>query len=150
MLLRYEDLVRDPEASVRSVCTFCGLPYDASYLDVPHVNKSETPYNWSSEDRGISASRVFYYRDTLSPVEEEAVRLVISRPTLKRLYPELVEGADARHVKERLQAVSLLASSATALLTEEGRRLIAGTVPKPHAVGSQVRETVGARDRRRE
>ena len=111
--------MRDPEPTVRKMCSFCSLPFDAAYLDVPHVNKSDTPYNKRSERRGLSASRVFYYRDALSPVEQAAVRLAIDDAALNRLYPELAEPVSEATAKERFQAAALLASSAALLIAEE-------------------------------
>ncbi len=124
LLLRYEDLVSDPETYVRATCDFCGLPFDSSYLDIPHVNKSDTPYNRKSDSRGLSASRTYYYREALSPVEEAAVRLAVNGTVLEKLYPELTPTGERKTVREQAQAVSLLASSATVLLAEEGKRLL--------------------------
>lgn len=122
-LLRYEDLVRDPDQSVRDVCAFCGLPFDPEYLDIPHVNRSEAPYKLSSEKRGLSTSRVFYYRSVLSPVEETAIRLAVNRAILRRLYPEVPTSSAEEVMRTRLCAVSLLTSSAAVLLAEQGRAL---------------------------
>jgi hypothetical protein len=124
LLLRYEDLVRHPELVIREACTFCGLPYDASYLDIPHVNKSDSPYNRSSERRGVTASRVFYYRDILSPSEEAAVRFAVDGKALANLYPELAETDGQTGGREQIRAMGLLASSAALLVAEEGRRLM--------------------------
>lgn len=123
LLLRYEDLVTDPESVILKTCAFCNLPYDASYLDIPHVNKSDSPYNRSSERRGLSASRVFYYRDMLSSTEETAVRLAIDNALLSDLYPELDEANGQRGGKAQVQALGLLASSAALLVSEEGKRI---------------------------
>lgn len=126
MVLRYEDLVQDSEASIRRVCAFCALPFDAAYLDVPHVNKSETPYNRKSERRGLNASRVYYYKDVLSPTEQEAVSLAINTEVLGHLYPELdTQAAHKAAFRERCRAVLLFASSLGVLLKDEGQRLFA-------------------------
>jgi hypothetical protein len=124
LLLRYEDLVRHPEHVIRETCTFCNLPYDAAYLDIPHVNKSDSPYNRSSERRGVNASRVFYYRDMLTSTEEEAVHLAIDDAAFRTLYPELAKARGETSRAERIQAIRLLTSSAALLLSEEGRRLV--------------------------
>ena len=124
MVVRYEDLVREPEDSVRRVCAFCDLPYSPAYLDVPHVNKSDTPYNKQSEQRGLRASRVFYYRDHLSAAEEGAVRLAVDRSAFNLLYPELA-GAGGGRSGAGLRSPALLAASGARLVAEEGRRLAA-------------------------
>jgi hypothetical protein len=55
---------------LQRICAFIDIPFDPSITQVAHVNRSETPYNASSETQGINASRVFYYRDVLSAEEE--------------------------------------------------------------------------------
>ena len=46
--LRYEELVAEPEAVLRSVCTFAGLPWDAAMLDYPgSVDVSAKPHQSS-------------------------------------------------------------------------------------------------------
>jgi hypothetical protein len=124
LLLRYEDLVTDPESVIQETCAFCDLPYDASYLDIPHVNKSDSPYNRSSERRGLSASRVFYYRDLLSPTEEAAVRLATDDALLRDLYPELDAANGPSGGRARVRALGLLASSAALLVSKEGKRIV--------------------------
>jgi omega-hydroxy-beta-dihydromenaquinone-9 sulfotransferase len=39
-LIRFEDLLREPEATVRHLCTRLGLDYDAAMLDVVQINSS--------------------------------------------------------------------------------------------------------------
>lgn len=122
MTLRYEDLVSDPQQSVQKVCAFCDLPFDAAYLDVPHVNKSENPHSLESEQKGLNASRVFYYRDVLAPSEVAAVRLAADFRLLKQLYPEL-PNAEAS-AADKAHALALLTWGSAALVLEEGRRVL--------------------------
>jgi hypothetical protein len=124
-IVRYEDLVRDSQRVVREVCAFCALAFDVSYLDVPHVNKSDTPYNKESQRRGLSASRVYYYHDMLSSAEEAAVRLAVDTAALRRLYPELVASTGEPSPSERFKGMALLAGSAGVLVAQEGKRLAA-------------------------
>lgn len=89
LLVRYEDLVRRPEALLREVCSFAGLSFDEALLEVPHVNRSETPYNTDSAETGLDDSRVYYYRDVLSPEEEAVVRTWADTDRLRSAYPDL-------------------------------------------------------------
>ncbi len=89
MQVRYEDLAARPESTLREIFNFAGLAFDPAYLDIHHVNRSETPYNLTSEQRGINGSRVYYYAQTLSPAQIGALTAVISMPGLRRSYPEL-------------------------------------------------------------
>lgn len=88
-LVRYEDLVRQPESCLREVCSFAGLTFDKALLKVPHVNRSETPYNRDSPATGLDDSRVYYYRDVLTPEEEAVVRAWVNTDRLQSAYPDL-------------------------------------------------------------
>jgi len=88
-LVRYEDLVRESESVLRDVCSFAEVTFDGALLEVPHVNRSETPYNTGSSATGLDDSRVYYYRDVLSPEEEAVVRTWADTDRLQSAYPDL-------------------------------------------------------------
>lgn len=95
-IVRYEDLVTEPERTVRSVCDFAGVDFDPSFLDVPHVNRSETGYSLQGEGRGLNRSRVFYYADNLSPSEIRAMDSLADAKLISALYPELPHWKEGR------------------------------------------------------
>ena len=90
LIVRYEDIVRSSDITLRRIFDFAGLGFDPSYAQIPHVNRSETGYNLTSDSIGINASRVFYYRYVLTLAEEAAIRTGMSRELVKRYYPELL------------------------------------------------------------
>ncbi len=53
--VRYEDLLRDPEAVVADVYAFCGLDFDTRVLQVPRVGSSNAPNQ--RHVKGIDATR---------------------------------------------------------------------------------------------
>jgi hypothetical protein len=123
MQVRYEDLARDTEATLQRVCRFIEVPFESVIADVPHVNRSETPYNASSDTRGINASRVFYYRDVLSEEEEWCARRLVPRALLEELYPDLPP-ASGRFSKRSLSTmVQILSKGLIAASKEHLRRL---------------------------
>lgn len=67
--MRYEDLVRDPEAQVESLCGHVGIEYDRAMLDVPRSNSSFTPDAETSAKRGISSGSVERWKTALTPTE---------------------------------------------------------------------------------
>jgi len=67
--MRYEDLVRDPEAQVRRLCAHAGIHYDPALLDVPRSNSSFTPDAETGAKRGISAGSVDRWKTALTPTE---------------------------------------------------------------------------------
>jgi hypothetical protein len=68
-LLRFEDLVTDPEATVRQLCERLELDYHEALLDVPQVNSSHR----SSRDgarRGLHPDAVDTWRQSLDAAEQ--------------------------------------------------------------------------------
>ena len=59
MILRYEDIVSRPGEVLRRLFSFLDLRWDERYIDIPHVNRSETPFNLEGDARGINQTRVF-------------------------------------------------------------------------------------------
>jgi hypothetical protein len=93
LMLKYEDLVAEPAAALARVFAFVKLEFDHSYLDIPHVNHAETPYNLDSQTRGINSSRLYYYGEIVSPRHDRLLRAFIQKQVLKKTYPEFVEAA---------------------------------------------------------
>jgi hypothetical protein len=87
-LIRYEDLVRTPRQEMKKICTFCDLPFHEGCLRVPHVNRSESPYNQSSSQEGIQSSRVGYYEQTLTDAEIRVVGTLIESELAEKLYAD--------------------------------------------------------------
>ncbi|MCS4194420.1 hypothetical protein GGP50_002646 [Salinibacter ruber] len=130
-LVKYEDLVRRPESLLRKVCAFAELNFDEALLEVPHVNRSETPYNSNSSATGLDDSRVYYYRDVLSPEEEAVVRAWVNTDRLQSAYPDLPaprEHGAARRIRLMIQAMgglvqTLAADHASTLMQNPGHVL---------------------------
>jgi hypothetical protein len=91
LMVKYEDLVAEPAAVLARVFRFVELDFDPAYLDIPHVNRSETPYNLDSERRGINGSRIHYYRGVVSPRYERLIRAFVSKKILRMTYPEFCD-----------------------------------------------------------
>lgn len=88
-LIRYEDLVGTPRREMEEICGFCDLTFHEACLQVPHVNRSESPYNQSSSQEGIQSSRVGYYEQTLTEDEIKVVGMLIENELVEGLYPEI-------------------------------------------------------------
>jgi hypothetical protein len=91
LVVKYEDLVADPAAVLAKVFGFVHLDFEPAYLEIPHVNRSETPYNVDSEAHGINGSRVHYYHEVISPRDERLLRALISTKLLEQTYSSLCE-----------------------------------------------------------
>lgn len=98
-LVRYEDLVVAPTDTFREICEFCGVSFQEDCMDIPHVNRSETPFNQQSESRGTSTDRVFYFTDVLSPSEQTVVERLVASEPLQQLYPDLPPVAEGKAIR---------------------------------------------------
>jgi hypothetical protein len=67
-LLRFEDLVQQPEATVQRLCERLELAYDARMLDVGQVNSSHQSAAGGAR-RGLHATAIDQWRKILSPTE---------------------------------------------------------------------------------
>jgi hypothetical protein len=65
--LRFEDLLRDPEQELRSVCGFLGLGYEPQMLEVPQINSSFG--GAGAVVRGINREAAGRWRTALTPSE---------------------------------------------------------------------------------
>jgi hypothetical protein len=73
LLVRYEDLVADPEGTMRRVCVFVGLEYDPAMLAMEGAPEHRDGGGNSSfgdvDTKSISTRAVGRYREVLSPSE---------------------------------------------------------------------------------
>lgn len=67
-LVRFEDLVTDPQPTVRQLCARLGLDYDDTLLDVPHINSSHRDARGGAR-RGLHTEALDTWRRTLSGAE---------------------------------------------------------------------------------
>jgi hypothetical protein len=67
-VIRFEDLVREPETTVRELCTRLGLSYDEKLLDVGQINSSHQS-SVGGARRGLHAGTVDRWREILTPTE---------------------------------------------------------------------------------
>ena len=79
---------------------------------MPHVNRSETPYNQERDTAGINASHAHYYSDVLSPEQEATVRAWTSTELLERCYPDLPTARECGAIPRILTASQALLGSA--------------------------------------
>jgi hypothetical protein len=67
--MRYEDLVREPDAQVRRLCAHVGITYIPDMLDVPRSNSSFTPDAETTAKRGITRGSIDRWKTSLTPTE---------------------------------------------------------------------------------
>lgn len=126
--VRYEDLVEKPESLIREVCSFAGLTFDKTLLKVPHVNRSETPYNTDSSETGLDDSRVYYYRDVLSPEEEAVVRAWTDAECLRSAYSNLPEPREHRAARQVIPTVRAVGGLVQTLAADHAATLVQNPV----------------------
>ena len=106
-LLSYEDLTSRPQETVRSLVAWIGEPFDPAYLDVPHVNRSETRYSLVGDGKGLNRTRVNYYVDNLSQAEIAGIDLLADRKLLDSFYPSLPHRSRRIGVVARMSGLGL-------------------------------------------
>jgi hypothetical protein len=67
-LVRFEDLLREPEATVRRICERIGIGYEPGMLDVGQVNSSHQS-SVGGMRRGLHSDAIDIWQDVLSPAE---------------------------------------------------------------------------------
>jgi hypothetical protein len=67
-LLRFEDLVTAPEATVRALCARLGIAYDARMLDVKQINSSHQS-SMAGTRQGLRPEAIRMWREILTPAE---------------------------------------------------------------------------------
>ena len=125
IMLRYEDLASDPERAMSRVFEFLGIPFSASYLDVPHINPAEKQFTRQdvadvtrdtlakgkaekSPRSGINVSRLYYYRDQLTKMEIAILDLLVDKKLVEEFYPELPHSIGGQSLVSKLKAVCWL------------------------------------------
>ena len=88
-MIRYEDFTGRAAETVPAVFAFLGIPFRPEYLDVPHVNKSESGYSLTGDGKGLNRSRVNNYLNNLRPSEIVAMDALADRALVERFYPGL-------------------------------------------------------------
>lgn len=81
-LLRFEDLVADPEAQVQRLCERLGLAFEPTMLHVPRVGSSHRPDEPAS--RGIDPSAAQRWRQGGLTAIEQAICQRLAGPTMQR------------------------------------------------------------------
>ena len=110
-IIRYEALVSEPELIVSKLSEFLGEVYDASLLDVEHVNPSENQYKVVKGQRGFNKSRLYYYQNNLSKAEIAAMDSLVDQKVICSHYPDLPHLGQAAGAWVRLKAWWLIVCS---------------------------------------
>lgn len=83
MIVRYEDLAREPEATMRAICAFVGEDYSPAMLSMEGATDHRDGGGNSSfgdvDSRTISTKAIGRYRTVLSPFELHFIELVAGR-----------------------------------------------------------------------
>ncbi len=87
--LHYEELVKQPEKMLRSVCSFLGISYDPAMLDFYRINR---------EKELVPRHRLGWHAMTLEPVSGQ--RADAWRTTLTRREIREIETDNARYMEE--------------------------------------------------
>ena len=107
-LVCYEDLVQHPKKTTADLCRFIGVPFDPTYLEVPHINPAEAKFQVINGTSGLTASRVYTYEDRLNLAEIAALDMIISKRLLVQYYHNLPHQCKPTRFSSRLGALWLV------------------------------------------
>lgn len=88
-VVRFEQMVRDPEPTLKAVCQFLGVSFHADVLEVAHINPAEDRYRVIEGRKGFDKARVYYYPDRLDRTEIAAIDALVDRRLLEKSYGDL-------------------------------------------------------------
>lgn len=128
LMLRYEDMVSEPQQVFEEIFKFVGVPFSEDYLDVPHVNRSEAHQTRTSATRGFNASRLYYYKEVLKPAEMLVVDMLAWKEPLEEYYPDMPHRDDAISLGTKLSALLTVAWSPIPLALLQIRLLFKGNM----------------------
>ncbi len=118
LLVRYEDLAREPEATLRHVCDAIELPYDPvmltmrGALDTPEDDGGNSSFG-RIEPGTISTSSIGRYRSVLSPTDIAVIDTLAGRPMRRHGYlPDGVDAAPAGVERAKFAATVLAPDAA--------------------------------------
>jgi omega-hydroxy-beta-dihydromenaquinone-9 sulfotransferase len=117
VVVRFEDLLTDPEAQTRRICAGLGLDFDPGMLDVPRVGSSHQPDQ--PDVTGIDRSAAGRWRTGLTPTEA----WICQRIDREAMATEGYEAAPLRPTALGLAgaATTLATKSVLALALNAGR-----------------------------
>jgi Sulfotransferase family len=145
--VRYEELVSDPEATVRTICAFADLPYEPAMLDYPDtVDVSDKPHQQRLLQPPTTGVRD--WRTELEPHDARAFEAVAG-PLLAKLGYELLGEPERARRKLAWYRARLAAWNATAAAVQRSplwrrrhpplRTLAAASEPRALGTRSDVR-----------
>lgn len=109
--VQYENLVAEPEPTVRGLCAFLGADFGPELLQVKHVNASQKSYEERQKAIGFNRSRLYYYINTLTPAEIAAMDLMTDHKLLHKYYPSLPHYQQRPGLGAKIVGVLLVAIS---------------------------------------
>lgn len=91
LIVRYEDLAREPEPTLRAVCSFIGEPYEPAMLSMQgastHTDEGGNSSFGDFDPSTISTQAIGRYRSVLTPEETRFIELVAGRAMRAMGYP---------------------------------------------------------------
>ncbi len=127
--VRYEDMVGDPETTIRHICRFLDLPFRPDFLEVGWVNAtSKTARNAGD---GISKAAVDRWKQSLAPEE-----IFVCQTALRRELREFGYDAEPTGLGGVAKAPVVLGRSAVHLAARLGKR-------RPTGIDQRRGDTVG-------
>ena len=138
LIAKYENLIRNPEETIKRICSFCNIEFVSEMLSADRVNTSDSPYSGETGKGGFDEGRICYYTEVLSRAERRVVYSVTSSASLEAWYPDLIE----QNCKQPFSAATLLTFIGEALAdlaVDHGQRLFEAPGPTVRRIVRRLR-----------
>ena len=121
-IVRYEDLVLDPERTVRNLCAKLGLEFDPAMLEVDQVNSSHQSSAGGAR-KGMRTDAIDRWRQVLTPAET-AVTEKYCAPLMRRFGYEPAAAVRERWTDRLLFGLGYVAHLGAVVLVNPGRAAV--------------------------
>jgi hypothetical protein len=123
-LVRFEDLVREPETTVRRICERIGIGFEPAMLDVGQVNSSHQSAVGGMR-RGLNSDAIGKWQGVLTP-SEVAITESYCAPLMRQFEYELAASKQVPWPAKTWYGLSYLAHLGGVLLVNPSRAYVQG------------------------
>jgi hypothetical protein len=142
-LVSYEALAEQPEATMKAVCDFIGVPFDPAVFEVAHINPSENAYKQIPGTQGVNRSRVHYFPTILAEDERLAVEYIVGPKFLDKVFPKLPQRDRRGGLKPPVKAVGRILGGVLGTLVSRVQWARRTGVPVRHYLGRRFKAALG-------
>ena len=121
LLVRFEDLLRDPEHTIKSVCKHCGIDYQPEMLSIDQINSSHNTAGGDAK-KGFNVATIDVWKKVLDPAEVAIVEHRCGAGIERFDYPREMDAGTSRSKARSIRHVLSYAVHAVGVLLLNPKR----------------------------